>query len=184
MKLALCFFLLLPHLAIASVFKCTDERGRVTYSTSSCGDNAKFIYYAPLPDSLPSKQVHQSSEQVSIPALIIPDKNGYRVSGSVKGVPVRFHVDTGATITSISRKVADQAGIYECRSTKYQTANGTMIACDAIASEITFGNFLIRNIEVSISAAPDGAASDALLGMNALRHFKIEQQGGFLKISR
>lgn len=191
MKLVLCFFLLLPHLAIASVFKCTDERGRVTFSTSSCGDKAEFIYYAPFPDSSLPKQILRPLEQVSAPVsgLIIPYKNGYFVSGSIKGVPVRFHVDTGSTDITISRKVAGQAGIYECRPAKYHTANGIIDSCVAIVSKVTFGNFIIQNIEVSYAAYPRGADpgstdSDALLGMNALRHFKIEQQGGFLKISR
>lgn len=191
MKLVLCFFLLFPHLAIASVFKCTDERGRVTYSTSSCGDKAEFIYYAPFPDSLSPKQILRLSEQVPAPVsdLIIPYKNGYFVSGSIKGVPVRFHVDTGATDIAISRKVADQARIFDCRPAKYHTANGTIDSCVATVSEVTFGNFIIQNIEVSYAAYPRGADPggtdfDVLLGMNALRHFKIEQHDGFLKISR
>lgn len=191
MKLAFFFLLLLPYLAFASVFKCTDDRGRVTFSTFPCSDKAEFIYYAPLPDSSPLRQVLQPSEQVLMPvsALLIPYKNGYFISGSIKGVPVRFLVDTGASDIAISRKVADQARIFDCRPRKYHTANGIIDSCVATVSEVTFGNFVIHNIELSYAAYPRGADpgktdSDALLGMSALKHFKIEQQGGVLKISR
>lgn len=105
----------------------------------------------------------------------------YRVNGTINGRPVRFLLDTGASFTSISRRVANEAGIYNCHyGGRSQTANGTIDRCQARAGSMSFGTFRIDNVDVNIL---DNSEGDALLGMNVLRHFALEQTNGRLRLS-
>ncbi len=89
-------------------------------------------------------------------------------------------IDTGATIVSISSETASQAGIQKCSPRLVSTANGKVNACAATALEITFGTFKLINVDVNIM--PDMPGS-ALLGMNILRNFHIEQVDSVMQIS-
>lgn len=104
----------------------------------------------------------------------------YFSSGAVNGFPVVFMVDTGATIVSISSTIASRAGIQNCVPRTFSTANGNVNACTAIVSEVSFGGFRLTDIEVAIMPNMSG---DALLGMNVLRNFHIEQIGEAMRIS-
>lgn len=46
--------------------------------------------------------------------------------------------------------------------------------------KITFGKFTLDNVEVTIMP---NMSSDALLGMNVLKNFRIEQVGNVMRIS-
>lgn len=105
-------------------------------------------------------------------------KNAYYVAGSVNGFPVVYQVDTGAGITSISQQTAGLAGITTCTSQIFDTANGPTTGCVATIPEIGFGNFHVRNVSVAIMPNMKGA----LLGMNVLSHFGLEQHGNVMRI--
>lgn len=104
----------------------------------------------------------------------------YFSSGAVNGFPVVFMVDTGATAVSISSVIASRAGIRDCVQRSVSTANGNVNACMATVPEVSFGGFRLTNVEVNIMPNMPG---DALLGMNVLRNFRIEQIGGVMRIS-
>lgn len=104
----------------------------------------------------------------------------YIVDGTVAGTPVRFMLDTGATITAVSADFAQRARLYSCRPTTSNTANGTTSACLARVGELSFGHFRMTDVDVLIMPQMSG---EALLGMNVLRHFGIEQRGGAMRIS-
>lgn len=104
----------------------------------------------------------------------------YFSSGAVNGFPVVFMVDTGATTVAISSVIASRAGIQNCVPRTFSTANGNINACVAIVSEVSFGGFRLTDIEVAIMPNMSG---DALLGMNVLRNFRIEQTGKAMRIS-
>jgi len=165
--------------AFAEVYKCKQD-ARTIYSQHPCSEDATVIG-SKLTVSLDSASPPPSKPIGSASLVLSSDGVGYRVSGAVKGVPVRFHVDTGATTTSISSAVATKAGIYECHHRMFSTANGMIQGCVATASEITFGNFRVMNVEVVVMPFMSG---DSLLGLNVLRLFRVEQQpGGVMKIS-
>ena len=104
----------------------------------------------------------------------------FLASGSLNGFPVVYVVDTGASITSISRRTAEDAGIRDCTRAEFRTANGFVEGCVATVKELGFGEFRLRNIDVAIMPK---LAGPALLGMNVLRHYRIEQQENFMYIS-
>lgn len=112
-------------------------------------------------------------------ALLLQQENGgYFVAGHVNQVPVRFQVDTGAMLTSISRETAGQAGILECEPRTFHTAGGDTSGCVGMVSEIEFGNFHVRYVTVAVMPNMRGS----LLGMNVLGKFTMEQHGNTLRI--
>lgn len=121
----------------------------------------------------------------------------YEVGGAVAAVPVRFIVDTGASLTSIPQALGERIGIRACpavgfdlsrddepgccRPEVFRTANGSVEACVARVPSVRFGAFELRNPRVAVMPGMDG---QALLGMDVLRHFSLSQEGGSLRISR
>lgn len=104
----------------------------------------------------------------------------YFAGGSVNGFPVVFMVDTGATYVAISSHTAARAGIDRCVRKVFSTANGTVQGCSTTAKEISFGSFRLLDVEVAIMPNMQG---EALLGMNALRRFRLEQSDGVLSLT-
>lgn len=104
----------------------------------------------------------------------------YFSSGAVNGVPVMFMIDTGATTVSVSAEIASRAGIQKCVSQQTMTANGKVNACKAIVPEVSFGKFKLTNVQVMVMPNMPG---NALLGMNVLRNFHIEQIDQVMRIS-
>lgn len=124
-----------------------------------------------------------SSESKTSSVLLTLDKNGgYSIPGTVQGVPVSHLVDTGASLTSISARVAAAAGISNCIGfTTVNTANGAVRACRAVASEIVFGSFRVSGVLVNVMP---NMKFDVLLGNNVLRQFRISHYKGGMLISR
>lgn len=112
--------------------------------------------------------------------LLQSHEGHYFSSGTVNGVPIVFMIDTGATTVSISSKIAARAGIKKCVPVNVSTANGIVDACVATVSEVTFGNYRVTDVDVTVLPNMFG---DALLGMNVLRNFRIEQVDEVMRIS-
>lgn len=120
----------------------------------------------------------------------------YEVAGQVASEPLRFIVDTGASLTSIPRSLGERLGIRECvpigfdlkaakepgccRPQFFHTANGTIEACVARLPSLRFGNFEVRNVQVALMPVVEGRA---LLGMNVLKHFSMVQEGRRLTLT-
>lgn len=104
----------------------------------------------------------------------------YFSSGTINDAPVVFMVDTGATYVSISTEMAKRVGVQKCHPHQVMTANGSVNACAATVPELTFGAFLLTNVEVTVIP---NMSDEALLGMNVLRHFRIEQVDNVMRIS-
>lgn len=104
----------------------------------------------------------------------------YYATGYVNGMPIVFMVDTGATLTSLSREMAHKSGIYSCDARTFNTANGPAQGCVAKVPKIQIGSFVLRDFEVAVMP---NLPADALLGMNVMRLFRLEQQHGVMRIS-
>lgn len=87
------------------------------------------------------------------------------VEGRVNGAPARFLVDSGASVTTVTREVAEAAGIETgMRVAMVETANGTVQMRRARAESLEIGS--IRLSDVSILVAEQEGLN--VLGMNAL----------------
>lgn len=98
---------------------------------------------------------------------LAPDGH-YWLMAEVNGVPTRFLVDTGATLTALSTQSANAAGL-EPRTgglpVVLGTANGTVTAELTTIDRLTFGNIEAAGIDAVI--APNLGRTN-VLGMNFL----------------
>lgn len=96
----------------------------------------------------------------------------YWLEAEVNGVPTRFLVDTGATLTTLGQESASAAGL-EARSDRLpirlQTANGSIQAQIATIEELRFGNIAARGLDAVI--APNMGPTN-VIGMNLLSRLK------------
>jgi aspartyl protease family protein len=104
----------------------------------------------------------------------------YYVKGRIDGHAVDFLVDTGASSVAISAALADRIGLTACRPVSARTANGDVHACIAQAGTLEFGGYRIERPEINV--LPD-LRGPALLGMNILERFRIEQFDGVMRIA-
>ena len=90
------------------------------------------------------------------------------LNAELNGVPARFLVDTGATVTAVSQGVAERAGL-EPRPggipVRIETANGAINAQISSADSLRFGNVDASGIDVII--APNLGRTN-VIGMNVL----------------
>lgn len=103
----------------------------------------------------------------------------YHISGAINGTPVRFMVDTGASMVSVSQAVAQRAGLKCDQPATFTTANGRIRGCVAQREEVEFGGYRVFDIDIAIMPNMDDVA---LLGMNALARFHLEQSDRTLVI--
>lgn len=104
----------------------------------------------------------------------------FHIDGAIQGAPVRFLIDTGASTVSISRQLAARIGLGCDVAATFHTANGTVQGCGSRVAELEFGPFRISNAAVAILP---NLTSEALLGMNALRQVRMEQEADKLRLS-
>lgn len=92
----------------------------------------------------------------------------YWLVAEVNGVPTRFMVDTGATLTALSQGAAENAGLEPRMGglpVMLSTANGTVTAELTTMSRLEFGNIEAQGLDAVI--APNLGETN-VLGMNFL----------------
>ena len=117
---------------------------------------------------IPGSAVTRIADDGTARVQIGRDRAGhFSVEGDVDGVPVRFLVDTGATVIALSARDAERIGFAEdeLRYTQpIMTANGQAFAAPVTLDTVSVGGIERRRVQASV-AAP-GALSQSLLGMN------------------
>jgi len=161
---------LFPRETLAAIYKC-DDNGKITYSGTKCAENAQVL-------SVPSDQ--PVNEHKSL-ALHLNDNRYYSAQGTINDLPATFIVDTGASVTTVSRRIAEAAGIGSCAETGHtETANGVTQSCMVTVPKLSFGTFHLNNVTVNVLPS---LKFDGLLGMNILRLMKMQQQEGVMYLS-
>ena len=113
----------------------------------------------------------QEGDMVRIP---IADDGHFWVSAKLNGQDVRFMIDSGASVTTISREVAERAGIpIGNEHVIVSTANGPVRSTKAYANQFEVGAIQRTDFSVDINENDD----TNLLGMNflsSLRSWRVE----------
>lgn len=97
----------------------------------------------------------------------------FRIKGSINGVPVTFLIDTGSTSVAVSKEVAMRAHLTKQAEVTAETAGGNSQGYFTVIDKLSFGGIDVNHISAVI--IPDLGGNQALLGMNVLQKFKIEQ---------
>lgn len=89
------------------------------------------------------------------------------VQAELNGEPVRFLIDSGATTTSVSRRVADRAGVRMSNGmpAMVQTANGVVAVQRGRADRLSVGTIERTDLAVHVS---DAFGDMNVIGMNFL----------------
>ena len=105
----------------------------------------------------------QQGREMRVPMAI---DGHFWVTGNVDGVKVKFLVDSGATMTTIGRSTAAEAGIdiVETRNQIVRTGNGYVRVARGTADELSIGTIERQNFAMHIADTPDLN----VLGMNFL----------------
>ncbi|HEX9452218.1 MAG TPA: TIGR02281 family clan AA aspartic protease [Burkholderiales bacterium] len=121
------------------------------------------------------------SERATV--ILTPDRNGHFLSsGSINGASVRFLVDTGATMVSMSVGEARRAGVnYLAGERGYsQTANGVIPIYRVKLGQVTLGDITLRDIDGMVHES--GALPVVLLGMSFLGKLEMRREGESLTL--
>ncbi|WP_299965670.1 TIGR02281 family clan AA aspartic protease [uncultured Roseobacter sp.] len=130
----------------------------------------------------PQQAVFADEGRIVVPRS--PDGH-YHLTAEVNGTPVRFIVDTGATMPVLTKADAARAGL-DPDSLDYvgraMTANGAVATAPVRLDSITVGPASDTDIPAVVNG---GDMEQSLLGMSYLQHWgRIEIAGGALTLTR
>lgn len=119
----------------------------------------------------------RAAVQAADGTLVIPrgSDGHFHVAGSINGQPVRFLVDTGASLVGVTDALAQRAGLQGGRAMQFQTANGVRQGRVVQAQSVAVRSFVVTGLSVSVGYSGESVES-ALLGQNFLQHFEVQLQ--------
>ena len=125
-----------------------------------------------------------SSADAGTVTLAADTRGQFFTNGTVNGRPVRFIVDTGATLTTLSRADARRIGLEYRRGipTKTMTANGVAVGWRIPLETVSVGGMELRDVDAMV--LDDDSLPFALLGMSFLRRCDMHRQGSTLVLRR
>src|SRR6185503_6732412 len=105
-------------------------------------------------------------------------------SGLINGQRVRFLVDTGASVTTLSTAYADRIGLdYERGApTRAMTVNGVVDGWRVSLDSVRVGNVTVHDVDAMV--VNNDTLPVVLLGMTFLEQFDMQRQGGTLVLRR
>ncbi|HWR95434.1 MAG TPA: TIGR02281 family clan AA aspartic protease [Arenimonas sp.] len=104
----------------------------------------------------------------------------FYIEGSINGAPLTFLVDTGASITTLTREASLLVDTTDCRTGKSSTANGIVDVCVAAVPEMRIGPYTVNDSLAAVNANTEAN----LLGMNVLGQFQISTENGVMRLSK
>lgn len=127
------------------------------------------------PSTVPAGSATPQSAGASI-TISMADDGHFWVDALAKGRKVRFLVDSGASITALSRATADELGLETdpMGGIAMQTANGEIVAQRSSVPLLELGPIRATDLPVAVSAA---FGETNVLGMNflsKLRSWRVE----------
>lgn len=117
------------------------------------------------------------------PLRLFVEQDGiYRSGGSINGKPVRFVVDTGATLIAMNRGTAERLGLDYRRgiASSAQTANGRVETFELMLDTVAIGHIQVRNV---LGSVVDGDLPDEiLLGNSFLSRINMRREGNVMEL--
>ena len=112
------------------------------------------------------------------------EKKAVRLSATANGIPIRFLVDTGATMVAIPQAAAGELGV----DLKSSSVTSTASTVDGTRYPITFfllkrleiGSCVLSNVEAMLVSRP---MPEPLLGMSALLRMNVEMRDRKMSLS-
>ena len=134
-------------------------------------------YFKANPNADP-KSIKSSDGTTSV--RLAPNRGGsYLVKGQINGHDVTFIVDTGASVVHIPGRVARLCDVEMSNSVSHShTANGVIETKNAMVETLSVGALSINAVQASVNLNDHG--NKILLGMSALKHFKVSLENGIM----
>lgn len=114
-------------------------------------------------------------------AVLTADGRGHFIAnGMVNGLPVRFMVDTGASLVALPASVARRAGVNLVNATPVviNTANGQARAHRVVINTLRLGDIGVNLVDALV--VDDDALSLPMLGMSFLNRTNMQREGDTL----
>jgi aspartyl protease family protein len=114
--------------------------------------------------------------------VLAADPRGhFFVDGAVNGIPVRFVVDTGATVVALPRQDAERLGLdyRHGQRAMTHTANGVVPTYLLKLDTVRIGGIEVHNVDAAVI---DGGLEQALLGMSFLNRVQLERDGATMTL--
>jgi aspartyl protease family protein len=134
---------------------------------------------------LPVVAAPASVEAGSGTVTLSADARGhFFTSGAVNGRSVRFIVDTGASLTTLSRADAQRIGLHYRDGTpaKVMTVNGLVNGWRVSLGSVRLGDTTVRDVDAIV--VDNDTLSVGLLGMSFLGHFDMQRRDATLVLRR
>jgi len=130
------------------------------------------IVYLYFETRLDSKVVVASASLERGEVLIPRSRDGhFYVQGAINSYPVKFLVDTGASVVAISEEIAQRANLPTGKPASFSTAAGIVKGEMVYDQTIDVGGIIVSGLQVSVGLHGD----IALLGQNFLRNIDVIQ---------
>jgi aspartyl protease family protein len=113
--------------------------------------------------------------------LAADSRGHFFAEGAVNGVPVRFVVDTGATMVSLPKRDAERLGInYRSgRAGMSNTANGPALVYLVTLDSVRVGGIELHGVAALVH---DSGLEQALLGMSFLNRVGMQRDGATMTL--
>src|SRR5271166_3329490 len=161
------------------VTKALEALSASTKSKQRLGPSAK------IRDAI--KLLEKAERSVQSGIIELHRENGvFHVYASLGKVPTKMVLDTGASLTTISAKLASRIGLKLKTgdpTVQLTTADGTVVeAKRLVIPSVRVGKFTVQNVECAVMPAEKGDV-DPLLGQTFFKHFKVEYSAEARRLS-
>jgi len=159
---------------LAEIYLLKDERYFAEEYLSALANNPKWK--TKVAALLPTATKTEALQKHVVPLKKIADQ--FIISAQLSGNDTNLLIDTGASITTLSKKYFESIErrsqfSYQHKQT-FLTANGQVSGEVYTVDTFQIGQYLLNNIQIAVIDFPTSRHSSGLLGMNVLRGFEFE----------
>lgn len=135
--------------------------------------------------SLKMGQQHATSNSSSSSSVTLSaDARGHFITdGQINGGSVRFVIDTGATVVSMSSGEAQRLGLNYRNGARVQlsTANGVALAWQVRLDTVRVGDITLDNVDAVVM---ENQSMPVLLGMSFLNRTNMRREGQLMTLTK